>query len=91
MVYLPGVILRRTYSPALFETDECSTEVSTLCNKMLAPGMTAPAWSRTTPFTEAVETCPLTVLERTSKIRPSRTAKCVPETNIPICRARPCA
>src|SRR5579863_640583 len=82
-------MLRRTYAPALFETELCSTEVSMLCSTIVAPGIAAPLGSRITPFTEAVETWAPAEHERARRSRISRLAKRIPRSRLPISRARP--
>src|ERR1700728_583829 len=89
MVYLPGVMLRITYSPALLETEVCSTDVSTLCSTMAAPEITDPLGSRITPFTEAVETWALAEPARSKSVRLRKPAKRRPGIKLIICRAKP--
>jgi hypothetical protein len=74
-VYVPGVMLRKLYSPALLEADVRSTEVSTLCSTIVAFVTSAPLESRTDPLSEAVESwaSPALATERMLKNRHTRT------------------
>src|SRR5207302_2807140 len=75
-VYGPGATLRKTYSPVSFETVVRSMVVCVFRSTTLALAMTAPLGSRTTPFSEAVESwadAGLMVLSRQATGRRKRT------------------
>src|ERR1700733_8300266 len=81
-------MLRKTYSPDPFDTDVCSTEVSTLDRTMVAPGITAPLGSRTTPFTEAVDTWALAEPAKSRRRAVRRPAVRRPRSEQPPWRAK---